>query len=125
MALFFCRRRAKEPPKRRSPRFSVKEIEPFLTVGYPDGAPLKTVVPVVIGVAIQKADGTWGTHELTDEMDLRRPLRARTFPEPAERVGERVAMETKRRLVEALNRLNEHYERVYVYVSPGGAGSPW
>lgn len=90
-------------------------MEPFFTVEYRDGVPASPVVAVVIGVAIRKADGTWGTHELADETDLRRAFRGQTSPETAERLRMRAVLETKGRLVEALNRLREHYERIYVY----------
>jgi hypothetical protein len=115
VALFFCRRRIKEPPKRRSPRFTIGEIEPFFTVEYRDCVPASPAVAVTIGVAIRKTDGTWGMHELADETDLRRYLRAQTSPEIGERQRTKAVLETKGRLVEALNRLREHYERIYVY----------
>lgn len=118
MALFLCRRWATEPVKRRSRKFTVKEIDPFITVEYQDGAPHAGAVTVVIGVALQKSDGTWGVHELTDEVDGRRKLCAGTPPETAGSLRGTAVLETKKRLVDALNRLKEHYGRVYVCRQP-------
>ena len=115
MALFFCRRSARGPVKTRTPRFTVKEIEPFVAVEYRDGLPNMGVVVAVIGVAIQKADGEWGAHKLSDEANACRGRRGSTSPETAERLRNRAVLEVKRRLVHALNRLREHHTRVYVY----------
>jgi hypothetical protein len=115
VALFFCRRSVKEPVRTRAPRFTVKEIEPFVAVEYRDGALIGSVVVAAIGVAIRKEDGKWGVHELSDETDFCRARRNGASPEPVEGLRDRAALEMKRRLVNALNRLKEHYERVYVY----------
>lgn len=113
MALFFCRRSFREPVK--TPRFTVKEIEPFVAVEYRDGVPNGGVVVVVIGVAVQKADGRWGVHELSDEANTCRGRHGSTSPGMAETFRHRAVLEVKRRLVHALNRLREHHTRVYVY----------
>ena len=115
MALFFCRRWVREPVKTRVRKFTIREIEPFVTVEYRDGALAAGVVAVAIGVAIQKADGKWGVHELRDETDVCRALYSAASQEMAERLKSRALLETERRLVDALNRLKNHYERVYVY----------
>jgi hypothetical protein len=101
--------------KRRTPRFTVREIEPFVTVEYRDGVPTGGVVVGFIGVAIQKTDGRWGVHELSDEADACWQRHGSTSLKMAERLRNRAVLEMKRRLVDALNRLREHYDRVYVY----------
>jgi hypothetical protein len=118
VALFLCRRWAREPVKTRSRKFTVKDIDPFVTVEDRDGAPHAGAVTVAIGVALQKPDGTWGVHELTDEVDGRRGLCAGASQETAGSPRSTALLETKRRLVAALNRLREHYERVYVCRRP-------
>jgi len=115
VALFFCRRSVREPVKRHTRRFTVKEIEPFVTVEYRDGVPTGGAVVALIGVAVRKADGIWGVHELSDETNACRARHGSASPETAERLRNRAVLEMKRRLVDALNRLREHYETVYVY----------
>lgn len=117
MALFFCRRWAKEAVKIHAPKFTIEEIEPFAAVDCGDAALRTGVVAIVIGVAIKKTDGRWGVHELSDETDVHHALSMGTSLEVAEKLKNKAVLETKRRLVEALNRLGEHYERVYVYAT--------
>lgn len=124
MALFLCRRWAREPVKTQSRKFTVKEIDPFVTIECRDGAPSTGAVTVAVGVALQKSDGTWGVHELTDEVDGRRGLCAGTPREMAGSLKNTAVLETKKRLVDALNRLREHYGRVYVCRRPRKDGHP-
>ncbi len=119
MALFMCKRSYKEPAVRRGKRFTVKEIEPFLTIEYRCGTSDAGLLCAVLGVAIQKENGSWGIHELSDETDAGLSWQLCDSVTLAEQLKNRVAAQMKKRLVEALNRLREHYERVYVY--PTGA----
>ncbi len=114
VALFFCRRSIKEPVKARVRRFTIKEIEPFVTIEHREDRLTGSMVAVVIGVAICKDDGTWGVHELSDETGGWTRT-GRTSWDGAETCGKRAILEMKRRLAGALNRLADHYERVYVF----------
>lgn len=118
MALFFCRRRVKEPVRPQSQRFTIGEVDPFFTVECGDDAPTPGAVAVVIGVALQNTDGRWGVHELSDDADVKRRLRPGASQEMAESLKSRAVLEAKKRLVDALNRLKEHYGRIYVYQRP-------
>jgi hypothetical protein len=113
VALFICKRSVREPLK--TPRFTVEEIEPFVAVEYRDGVPDGGVAVAVIGVAIEKADGGWRLHKLSDEANVRLGRHGSTSPEMAESLRNRAAFKVKRRLVHALNRLRERHTRVYVY----------
>ena len=115
MALFFCRRSVREPLKTRTPRFTVEEIEPFVALEYRDGAPNGGVAVAVLGVAIQRADGAWGLHRLSDEAKACRGRQGSTSSETVERLKNRAVLEVKKRLVLALNRLRKHHAGVYVY----------
>jgi hypothetical protein len=95
-------------------KFTAKEIEPFVTVTHRAGAFNRGVLVAVLGVALQKADSKWQTHELSDEIDG--DSTRRLWPVPGEHARGKAVSEMKRRLLDALNRLREHYERVYVYV---------
>ncbi len=114
-ALFMCKRSCRQRAVRRVRRFTIKEIEPFLTVEYRRDACDGGSFCAVLGVAIQKENGTWGTHELSDETDAGLSQRLHAAAEPIERLKSKALPLMKRRLVDALNRLREHYERVYVY----------
>lgn len=105
----------REPVKICTPRFTLKEVEPFVVIEHRDGARDGSLVFAVIGVAIQKADGRWGVHELSDEVDACRALSRSASAHAIERMIARATVETQKRLVEALNRLREHYGRVYIY----------
>jgi hypothetical protein len=111
VALFFCRRWTAIPEKTRTRRFTIEEVEPFITVEYRNGTAGDLVV-AAIGVATQKADGRWGTHELSDEARL---YCKDPWPGTAGRGSDARLLEVKARLVRALNRLREHYGRIYVY----------
>ncbi len=115
-ALFMCKRSCREPAVRRVRRFTIKEIEPFLTVEYRRDTCDGGMFCAVLGVAIQKENGAWGTHELSDEMDAGLSGRLHTAADPIERLKSKALPLMKRRLVDALNRLRENYERVYVYL---------
>ena len=119
-ALFMCKRSVRERAARGVRRFTVKEIEPFLRIEYRRGACDGGSFCAVLGVAIQKEDGTWGTHELSDETDAGLSRRLHASGEPIESLRSKALPVMKKRLVGALNRLREHYERVYVY--PVAAG---
>ena len=97
-------------------KFTAKEIEPFVTVTHRPGASNRGVVIAVLGAALQKADGRWETHELSDEIDGECSRRSRLSLMTGEHMRRKAIAEMKRRLLDALNRLREHYERVYVYV---------
>ena len=114
-ALFMCKRSCRERAVKRLKRFTIKEIEPFLTVEYRRDACDGGSFCAVLGVAIQKENGTWGTHELSDETDAGLSQRLHAAAEPIERLKIKALPLMKRRLVDALNRLREHYERVYLY----------
>jgi hypothetical protein len=94
-------------------KFTAKEIEPFVMATQRPGGLNRGVFVAILGVALQKADGRWETHELTDEIDgdstRRLPLKS------GEQLRCKAVFEMKRRLLGALNRLREHYDRVYVY----------
>ncbi len=108
-----CRRSNAETFRKRMKKFTAKEIEPFVTVTHRAGALNRGVLVAVLGVALQKADSRWETHELSDEIDGDSTLRR--WPVTGEHVRDKAVTEMKRRLLDALNRLREHYERVYVY----------
>jgi hypothetical protein len=115
MACFMCRRSHTETVKKRMKKFTVKEIEPFITVAHRPGALNPGVFVAVLGAALQKGDGRWETHELSDEIDGACAQRGRLPPAAGEHVRDKAILEMKRRLLDALNRLREHHERVYVY----------
>ena len=114
MAVFFCRRSIREPVKVRVRRFTIKEIEPFVTTEHREDGLTGSMVAVVIGVAIRKEDGRWGVHELSDETGGWART-GRTSWDGVETCGKRTILEMKRRLAGALNRLADHYDRVYVF----------
>jgi hypothetical protein len=96
-------------------RFTSKDIEPFLTLTRRLDGPNESVLVASVGAALQKADGRWETHELSDEAYGDGLRRARAAPgTDAYGRGEAVSR-MKKRLRDALNRLREHYEQVYVY----------
>jgi hypothetical protein len=97
-------------------KFTVKEIEPFVTVTHRPGALNRGVFIAVLGTALQRADGRWETHELSDEIDGECARRSRLSPVTGDYARRKAVAEMKRRLLDALNRLREHYERVYVYL---------
>ena len=115
MACFICRRRRAGRPTKRMKRFTSKDIEPFLTVTRRLGGPNASVLVASLGAALQKADGRWETHELSDEDygDGSRRVRPAPGMDAYGRGG--AVNRMKKRLRDALNRLREHYERVYVY----------
>lgn len=114
-ALFMCKRSRKERAVRRVRRFTVEEIEPFLRVEYRRDARHGGLFCAVLGVAMQRENGTWGTHELSDETDAGLSRRLLAEDERIETLRSKALPLMKKRLVEALNRLREHYGRVYVY----------
>ncbi len=108
-----CRRSNAETVRKPMKKFTAKEIEPFVTVTHRAGALNRGVLVGVLGVAVQKADNRWHTHELFDETEgdpARHP-----WPAAGEHVRGKAVTQMKGRLLDALNRLREHYERVYVY----------
>jgi len=111
-----CRRSNTEPVRKRMKKFTAKEIEPFVTVAHRPGASNRGVFIAVLGTALQKADGRWETHELSDEIDGEWLRRLRLSPVTGEHVRGKAVTEMKRRLLDAVNRLREHHDRVYVYV---------
>jgi len=121
-ALFICRRSCRELKARRAKRFTIKEIEPFLFVEYRQEASAGGSFCAILGVAIQKENGAWGVHELSDEADAGRSQPLCTSPALMEKLKCRAAAQMKKRLVEALNRLRDHYERVYIYPARGSKG---
>ena len=110
-----CRRSNTEPVRKRMKKFTAKEIEPFVTVTHRPGALNRGVFTAVLGTALRKADGRWETHELSDEIHGECARRLRLSPETGEDVRGKAVTEMKRRLLDALNRLREHYDQVYVY----------
>jgi hypothetical protein len=68
-----------------------------------------------LGAALQKADGRWETHELSDEIDGAWGRRGGPSPETDARMRGKAVAQMKKRLRDSLNRLREHYERVYVF----------
>ncbi len=112
MACFFCRRRDAERVRKRVRKFTSKEIEPFVTVRRRVDGSYRGAVVAVLGAALLKEDGKWETYELTDEMDGAWG-RHGSLPSDTE-IGKAVG-QMKRRLRDALNRLREHYEQVYIY----------
>jgi len=119
-ALFMCKRSVGERAARGVRRFTVKEIEPFLRIEYRRDAFDGGSFCAILGVAIQKENGTWGTHELSDETDASLSGRLRASGEPIESLMSKAVPLMKKRLVGALNRLREHYGRVYVYPVTAG-----
>lgn len=111
-----CKRSDTETVKKRMKKFTAKEIEPFVAVAHRPGASNRGVVVASLGAALQKANGRWETHELSDEIDAECARRGRLSPVTDGRVTGKAVIEMKRRLLDALNRLREHYERVYVYL---------
>jgi hypothetical protein len=114
-ALFMCKRSCGDRTARRVRRFTIKEIEPFLTVEYRRDTCDGGSFCAVLGVAIQRGNGTWGTHELSDEAEAGLSRRLHAAAEPIERLKNETLTLVKRRLVDALNRLRDHYGRIYVY----------
>ena len=119
-ALFMCKRSCRERAVRRVRRFTIKEIEPFLTVEYRRDACDGGLFCAILGVAIQKENGTWGTHELIDETEAGLSQRLPAGEEPFESLRSKALPLLKKRLVGALNRLRENYARVYVYPVASG-----
>ena len=114
-ALFMCKRSVREQAARSVRRFTVKEIEPFLRIEYRRDACDGGSLCAILGVAIQKENGTWWTHQLSDEMEASLSRRVHGGDEPIESLKSKTLPLMKKRLVGALNRLREHYARVYVY----------
>ena len=114
MALYMCRRWSREPQEIRTPRFTRKDIEPFVTVEYREDGLDKSVAVAVIGVAMQNSDGRWEMRRLSDE--TRVPAQQESASrDAAEGLGNRRISQMIRRLVHAVNKLKEHCGRVYVY----------
>ena len=114
-ALFMCKRSVRERAAGIARRFTVKEIEPFLKIEYRRDACDGGSFCAILGVAIQKENGTWGTHELSDETESSLSYRVHAGDEPIKNLKNKALPLMKKRLVAALNRLREHYARVYVY----------
>jgi hypothetical protein len=100
---------------KRMKRFTSKDIEPFLTVTCRPDGPDAGVLVASLGAAVQKADGRWETHDLSDEACGDGSRRVRQAPGMDEYGRGKAVSQMKKRLRDALNRLKEHYERVYVY----------
>jgi hypothetical protein len=123
-ALYMCKRSVKERAARSTRRFTVKEIEPFLRIEYRRDACDGGSFCAILGVAIQKENGTWGTHELIDETEASLSHRIHAGDEPNKSLENKAVPLMKKRLVGALNRLSEHYARVYVYPVASAAQPP-
>ena len=111
-----CRRSNTEPVRKRMKKFTAREIEPFVTVTHRPGTLNRGVFIAVLGAALQKTDGRWETLELSDEIDGECVRRLRLSLPTGEHVRGKAITEMKRRLLDALNRLREHYDQVYVYL---------
>ncbi len=96
-------------------KFTAKEIEPFVAVAYRPGASNRGVFVVALGAALLKPDGRWETHELSDEVDGD-SMRRMSLVTGERLKGCKAVCQMKRRLLDALNRLREHYDQVYVYL---------
>ena len=114
MALYICRRWSREPHKTRTPRFTLKDIEPFTSVEYRGDGLNGSVAVAVIGVAMQNSDGRWEMRQLSDETRVLAQQES-VSTDAAERLRNRLISEMTRRLVHALNKLKENCGRVYVY----------
>jgi hypothetical protein len=98
-------------------KFTAKDVEPFVAFHYRRCALRGGLFVAVLGVAIQKADGRWGLHELWDETSAEGFRHVMSLSDIPEQTKNSVTLEMKKRLVDSLNRLRENYERLYIYAS--------